>query len=279
MRLIVRADDFGYCEAINRGIIDCIRYGIVTTVELMVDMPGTEQAVAMIQEFPEISVALHCHYQGKACAPKEKIPSLVDEEGNLIIRQKKKMIKGYRPDLHEMFIEYKAQVQRFFDLMGRYPDYIKPIGPNASHMKELAAQLDIPCDYRGGYELGKLMQPDPKWEYLDYFTVPVLLTKEHDKVENQAKLDSIGYFLKDEAGILSSGHQVVEIVMHPGWIDEFVLQNSSYTIIRLNDVIALKSEKVKKWIKENKIELASAYDILHNTRNYQSYMMKSAIIS
>lgn len=275
MKLIVRADDFGYCEAVNRGILDCLQHGIVTTVELMVDMPGTLQAVEMLKEFPEISVALHCHYQGKACADPASIPSLIDDEGNLIMRKKRKTDPSYKPNLEEMFIEYKAQIARFKELMGRYPDYLKPIGPNAKKMKVYAQELGIPCDYRGGYEIGdKPIYPDPKWEYLDYYTVPVVITKEQEKLENQHKVDAIGYFLNDEAGILRNGHQVVEMVMHPGWLDDYVLENSSYSFIRVKDLIALKSPKVKAWIQEHQIELASAYDVLHNTRHYQAYLLK-----
>lgn len=275
MKLIVRADDFGYCEAINRGIMDCIQNGIVTTVELMVDMPGSEQAAEMIKEYPEISMALHCHFQGKACAEKDKISSLIDENGNLCIRKKKKEIAGYKPNLDEMFIEYIAQMEKFHKITGHYPDYMKPIGPNAQKIKAYAQELNIPCDYRGGFELGlKPIFPDKEWEYLDYYTVPVLLTDEHNRVENQALLDSEGYFLKDEAGILKSGHKVVEIVMHPGWVDEFVFQHSNFSVIRLKDMIGLKSWKVKKWIVRNNITLASAYDVLHDTHYYQDFLSR-----
>lgn len=272
MKLLIRADDFGYCEAVNLGIMDSIKNGIVTTVELMVDMPGTEQAVELIRDYPMISIGLHCHFQGKACADPALIPSLVDENGNIVMRKRKKTEPGYRPDLEELFIEYQAQLERFKKLLGHYPDYIKPVGPNAGRMKKLGRELGIPCDYRGGYEIGPTpIYPAPEWEYLDYYTVPVLLKKEHEQLENQIKLNPVDYFLNDEAGILTCGHAVAEVVMHPGWLDDYVMENSSFTIIRVKDLQALKSPLVKTWIKTNQIILASAYDILHGTDRYQEF--------
>uniref|UniRef100_UPI002A832F72 ChbG/HpnK family deacetylase n=2 Tax=Hungatella effluvii TaxID=1096246 RepID=UPI002A832F72 len=272
MKLIVRADDLGYCRAVNYGIEECIRDGIVTTVELMADMPGSEHGAEIVKQYPAVSAALHCHFQGKACAPLEKIPSITDENGMLNIRSRKKLKPDYRPDLDEMFIEYRAQLDRFVELVGRLPDYLKPIGPNASRMKTLAKELGIPTDYRGGYELGmKPIYPDKEWEYLDYYTVPVMLTDEDEKMENQAKLNSVDYFLQDKAGILSNGHQVVEMVMHPGWLDDYVLRHSSFSIIRLKDLEALKSPLVKAWVRDHGIQLVSAYDALHGTDHYQRF--------
>ncbi|MGL5436439.1 MAG: ChbG/HpnK family deacetylase [Lachnospiraceae bacterium] len=272
MKLIVRADDLGYCEAVNLGIIDCIKHGIVTTAELMVDMPGTEQAVALIKEYPAISLGLHCHYQGKACADPALIPSLVDDNGNIVMRKRKKTEPGYKPDLGELFIEYKAQLERFYQLMGHYPDYIKPVGPNADKMKQLGREMGIPADYRGGFEIGPTpIYPAPEWEHLDYYTTPVLLAKEHEKLENQILLNPENFFINDEAGILTCGHKVVEVVMHPGWLDDYVMEHSSYTIIRVKDLMALKSSKVKQWIEDNQIELVGVSDVLYGANRYQEY--------
>lgn len=273
MNLIVRADDFGYCEAVNHGIFRAVEQGIVTTVELMVDMPGSEEAAAKLVEWPFIGVALHCHFQGQACAPLEQVPTLVDETGHLVLRERRKADPTYHPDMNEQFVEWCAQQERFRELTGRRPDYVKPIGPNAAKMKAWAKEHDVPCDYRGGYELGmRPIHPDPEWEYLDYYTTPVMITKEQEDPRNQAFVDSIAYFTDDVAGILTCGHENVEMVMHPGWVDDTVFQGSSYTMIRVKDLIALTSDTVKAWVRDNGVQLASAYDVLHGTHRYQDYI-------
>ena len=86
MKLIVRGDDMGYCEAFNYGYVEAIRNGIVTSAELMIGMPGTEQAVEMLKEFPWIPVGWHVHVCGKPSADPKLIPRLLDENGDLCLR-------------------------------------------------------------------------------------------------------------------------------------------------------------------------------------------------
>ena len=52
MKLVIRADDFGYTEEFNRGTIEAIKHGIVTTVDMMLDTPGTLDAMERIKEYP-----------------------------------------------------------------------------------------------------------------------------------------------------------------------------------------------------------------------------------
>ena len=49
-KLIVNADDFGYSEAVNYGIISAHRNGIVTSTTMMANMPGFDHAVNLLKE-------------------------------------------------------------------------------------------------------------------------------------------------------------------------------------------------------------------------------------
>ena len=53
-KLIVRADDFGYTVAHNDGTMEAIDNGIVTSVDLMLDTPGTLDAMERIRAYPWI---------------------------------------------------------------------------------------------------------------------------------------------------------------------------------------------------------------------------------
>lgn len=44
-RLVVNADDLGFVESVNRGIIQAADTGIVTSASLMVNTPGTDDAI------------------------------------------------------------------------------------------------------------------------------------------------------------------------------------------------------------------------------------------
>jgi chitin disaccharide deacetylase len=66
-RLVVNADDLGYTEAINRGIVEAHERGIVTSTSLMVDRPAAEDGVARAQG-TRLSVGLHAVLDGVPAA-------------------------------------------------------------------------------------------------------------------------------------------------------------------------------------------------------------------
>ncbi len=59
---------------------------------------------------------------------------------------------------------------------------------------------------------------------------------------------------------------------HPGFLDDYVLAESSCTIPRVKDVEALCDPAVIAWIKENKIELINHRDALYGTHEYQNHL-------
>ena len=59
VRLIVNADDLGYTEGVNRGIVEAHRRGIVTSTSLMVDHPAAAHGVELTAEEPRLGIGLH----------------------------------------------------------------------------------------------------------------------------------------------------------------------------------------------------------------------------
>src|SRR5262245_35017216 len=57
--LVVNADDFGYAQGVNRGIIAAHERGIVLSTSLMVDMPYAAEAVTLGRQYPGLDVGLH----------------------------------------------------------------------------------------------------------------------------------------------------------------------------------------------------------------------------
>ena len=88
--LIINADDFGYSKGINRGIIEALRDGIVTSTSVMVDGVAAQEA-SLLNGNKGISVGLHF------VLPDENIE-------------------------HEL--EFQRQLEKFGTLMGRQPDHI-----------------------------------------------------------------------------------------------------------------------------------------------------------
>jgi chitin disaccharide deacetylase len=58
-KLVVNADDLGYRDEINRGIMYAYRNGIVTSASLFVDREGTQDALRLIKENPGLGLGIH----------------------------------------------------------------------------------------------------------------------------------------------------------------------------------------------------------------------------
>ncbi len=79
-KLIVNADDFGFNEKINQGIIHSYKNGVVTSTSLIATKEGFEDAINLAKENPKLSIGLHLdldqffevnHSRGIITAPKQ----------------------------------------------------------------------------------------------------------------------------------------------------------------------------------------------------------------
>ncbi|RJG26555.1 ChbG/HpnK family deacetylase [Paenibacillus thiaminolyticus] len=75
--LIMNADDLGYSEPVNIGIMEAHSFGTVTSSSLLANMSAFQQAVGWALRTPSLGVGLHFNLTcGTAIAPPECIPSL-----------------------------------------------------------------------------------------------------------------------------------------------------------------------------------------------------------
>jgi len=57
--LVINADDFGYAQGVNQGIIAAYDRGVVLSTSLMVDMPLAVDAATQARRLPGLGVGLH----------------------------------------------------------------------------------------------------------------------------------------------------------------------------------------------------------------------------
>lgn len=80
--LIVNADDFGLTEPVNRGIMQAIEQGIVSSVSLVANGHGFADACRFLKEHPHISAGWHVNLtSGLPALDAAMVPSLVDKHG------------------------------------------------------------------------------------------------------------------------------------------------------------------------------------------------------
>jgi len=77
-KLLIRADDLGYCEAVNYGIARAVKDGVVRSVGVMPNMEWAEHGVRLL-EGTDVIFTVHANIcQGKPITDPKLIPSLVD---------------------------------------------------------------------------------------------------------------------------------------------------------------------------------------------------------
>ncbi|MBN1458186.1 MAG: ChbG/HpnK family deacetylase [Armatimonadetes bacterium] len=114
-RLIVNADDFGLCEAVNLGVARAFDEGIVTSASILVTGRAFEQARRLATERPGLDLGVHLSLTQTqpALAPAE-VPSLVDGDGRFPADWKgflNRYVCG-RVRMEEVTREFRAQIDR-----------------------------------------------------------------------------------------------------------------------------------------------------------------------
>jgi predicted glycoside hydrolase/deacetylase ChbG (UPF0249 family) len=113
INLIINADDLGIHPAINRGIVEAFRFGILTSSSFMVTTPYFKETVAEAILSTGLPVGLHLSLSyGTAITAPSRIPNLVDAEGHFI-RAAATLIGGMPRNLafyDQIRVELDAQI-------------------------------------------------------------------------------------------------------------------------------------------------------------------------
>lgn len=233
MEFIIRADDFGFSEAVNRGVMKAYQGGLIKNIGLMSNMPYAQQAFELIKG-EDIALGLHVNLVvGKPCADIARIPSLVAEDGHFQSSKRRRMQQQEGVDAfvyEECVLEVKAQVERFLQICGKLPDYM-----DAHAVCTFTSERAI-CDVGDSYGIhiqGHVA--DARWTLLQTdFTNEDFYRQKRPYVE---------FFTKH----VSYGDKRNLVVFHPGYLDMDVYRQSSLTWNRCRDVELLCDEAVKQF--------------------------------
>jgi len=117
--LIIHADDVGMCHSANKATFEAFRKGILSSCSLMIPCPWILEAAEFFKENPGYDHGIHStltsewrFYRWGPVAPKNLVPSLLDDQGYLWRRAS----DAARARVEEVELELKAQVKRSFEL-------------------------------------------------------------------------------------------------------------------------------------------------------------------
>ena len=174
--MIIRADDVGYTNVCNVGAFETIEHGVVTSADVMLDTPGTVDALERLKAFPWISVGWHAHFWGSPVLDPKQVPSLVIKE-NGRIRFRKDLRSANDVVFEEALMECRAQIDLCFKILGRAPDTGSGGGdsPFGRAMSQICEEYDIVSNFarRQSFDNGvmKFSEVSEKWASRKIFTL------------------------------------------------------------------------------------------------------------
>jgi len=116
--LIVNADDLGWSEGVNRGILETHRHGIATSASLLANGAAFASAVELARSAPGLGVGVHLNLSnGAPVAGAAAVPSVVNERGEFADGPEGLLLKMATRGLAlgEVEKEWEAQIRRVRD--------------------------------------------------------------------------------------------------------------------------------------------------------------------
>lgn len=251
-KLLIRADDLGYSEAVNYGIEKSVKEGLIRSVGMMPNMEAARHGVGLVYG---CDIALGQHTSvcvGRPVCDPATIPSLVDETTGEF-----KPSRAFREafaagedfvDREEAKREVRAQLEVFRQLVGAEPAYFEGhavASPNLiAAIEEVRQEEGLRssfCSFDGPIE----------HEGVKVGALPMLsMAPGYDAV--QALKDAVAGMEDGAVGIY---------VCHPGYLDDYILHHSSLTIPRTQEVAMLCDPAMRAWLNEQGVELIDYRDL------------------
>lgn len=238
-KLIVNGDDFGYCEALNYGILKAYKKGILRSTTMMVNMPGYEHALSILAQEPQLACGIHLTldvYKPTLTTHK----TLVDEAGYFFKRPDFKTL-----DMNEVYEEWCAQIDKALQ------DGVKVTHLDSHHhlhtlpiFKDILIRLEEKYHYpmRGGFSYDSPLKNQS-----------ILIT---DFYQDQVNIDGLKKILQS-----FEDDKLYDIMCHPAYLDQFLLDSTSYAILRPKELEVLCSDEILQEIKKLDITLCTYHDI------------------
>lgn len=244
-KIIFRADDLGYSEAVNYGIEKSIKSGLIQNVGIIINMEASTHGIDLIKS-TGVCAGLHINISnGRPLSKPQSIKSITTENGEFKSTKEYAQSTEDRVVFEEVLLEVEAQYQRFIELVGRKPAYIDGHAVSSGNFFKaiimIADKYDIkysplPTNIEEPVEIGNAMV------YLHGGSTKEKSPKEclYEVVSN----------MSDDSYSL--------IVYHPGYLDAYILENSSLTLSRPFET---HSDEIKAYINDENISCIT-YDEL-----------------
>ncbi len=268
-KIIINADDFGLCESVNKGILECLHHGIVSDLSFMINHQEFEHSSTMLKQSGIMKVGFHLNLTVGKSVLGEK--SKFTDNNSYYLDFKRILIKILmnRINMEYIYNEIKAQMNLLISYGYKitHIDSHQNIHLLPSIMKTLMRLnkefgLNVPIRMPYG-SLHNILRA----EYRNLFRIAILnlltvhccfRTKYHPNIRVVGidlfdNTDIINSFDEMSQVIRRSPFEIYEIPVHPGYPSDKLLEYDWYCDQRLIELDLLKDKIVLPKIKDFRI--------------------------
>lgn len=231
MKLIINADDFGYTKSICDGIVEGCQKGIIRSTSVLCNMPYLEYGAELTKQVPELGIGVHLTLTLGESLTRGKT---ITKDGLHF----KDRIQFYEElndlDLVEVYIEFKAQIEKFINIFHRFPDHL-----DSHHSVHHAGEI-LKVSMLLSEEYGLPMRHYNSFELINEF------------YGNHTTVHEFIHILDTHMNF-----ENIEIMTHPGFCDLELYRQSSYHFGRLKELDVLCDEQIIHYLKEHSITLTN----------------------
>lgn len=239
-KVIFNADDYGYSQGINKGIVEASNNGVVRSTTMMANMPGFDHGVSLLPTAKNLKVGVHlCLTTGKSLGGVYK--TLTDENGSFLsLTQVIQNAKDGKIDLSEVEAEYTLQIEKIINA-GIKPTHFD----GHHHSQNLNGVVDVFLKLAKKYNVAVRIEEPSKLsgEYANIKTTSFDASFFGDNV-TQNQIDTILSTSTDHI------NNTIEVMCHPGYADDFVMSSSSYNKTRETELEILTNHQIKELIQQ-----------------------------
>ena len=262
MKLIIQSDDFGVTNGVSYGTIDAILHGMITCTGVFVNTVEGHLLKQLMELQDHVCIGIDFNATcGKCVEHPGNIPHLTDTQGNFIKTKQrftKEELEVLQSDIKsEIYLEVKAQYDKFLQLAGKKPEYLhehaigqEPFG-YLEAIRRLSKETGVPftLDMFETYHVQGMSS-----------TLKNALQGKPYTIEWQLLNSSLDFFRMHGDELLA--HEIAFLRVHAGFVDTDLLAISTYNMMRMKDHELVTSSYLKQWVQKQQIELISYRELL-----------------
>ena len=277
-KLIINADDYGLCDSVNRGILECFQQGMVSDFSFMINLAEFEKAVSLLAETGISKVGLHLNLTvGKSVLNAKT--ELTDSEGHFFnLKTLFLKIIGRKISEQDIYQEVVAQLQLLKDHgytithidshtnIHTLPQIMKPL-------LQAMEQLDLNVPIRMPYERQPAFLKLTASNLIRIILLNLLTLNSRLFTKYQSPVNTIGgnFFNNSNPDLVftdilnrihKSRFNLFELAVHPGYPSDDLLKYDTYANQRVDELNFLA--KVSPVLKESWLQICNFHEISNN---------------